>query len=90
MKGLAEELVLPMNLRRVWYNKISLLGILIWKRFQYGLVVGETGGKEVSWLCSSAAEEQEGPERVGYIRNEVEDECVNLKQIDCQTFLRQR
>lgn len=60
MKGLAEELVLQMNLRRVWYNKISLLGILIWKRFQYGLVVGETGGKEVSWLCSSAAEEQEG------------------------------
>lgn len=47
--------------------------------------MGETGGKEVSWLCSSAAEEQEGSEKVGYIRNEVEDECVNLKQIDCHS-----
>lgn len=48
IKGLAKEVVLPTNLRRVWYNKTSTLGTLICKRFQYGLVVGETGGKEVS------------------------------------------
>ena len=52
--------------------------------------MGETGGKEVSWLCCSAAEEQEGSERVGYVRNEAEGECVNLEQIDCQMFLQQR
>lgn len=50
IKGLAKELVLQMNLRRVWYSKISMLRRLLGKRFPYGLVVGETGNTEISWL----------------------------------------
>lgn len=48
IKGLAKELVLQMNLRRVWSGKIRVL--VVGKRFPYRFVVGETGNMEISWL----------------------------------------